>query len=380
MIRQETYNDEGIRTSKTVNGVTTTYYLNGSQIIGEETNGNITLYIYDAAGSPIGYQYHGANYAADAWDIYWYEKNLQGDIIAVYNQAGTMLVYYRYTAYGEFTAHSSITGVDPASIRNPFTYRGYYYDYDLGLYYLNSRYYDANTCRFINADAVMSSVNGSLKGFNLYGYCFNNPVNMSDSSGHWPQWINNAVNWVNNNIIQPVANFFSPSTNTISGEFQDEIFRGSGSLTGGYSEFNWRLDDKIKSSDSQDGWVGGFGKASVGNANGKIGIGNDNLSAFLKGVADGLVATAQAGLHYKDGFGVGAKAKASVLSGRVTTEFNIFGWQVELGVSGEVLSVGAEATIGIFPTNDGGKQFDTKHNVGVGWFGWGYVVRVKVPA
>ena len=69
-------------------GVTTTYYLNGSQIIGEETNGNITLYIYDAAGSPIGYQYHGANYAADAWDIYWYEKNLQGDIIAVYNQAG----------------------------------------------------------------------------------------------------------------------------------------------------------------------------------------------------------------------------------------------------------------------------------------------------
>ena len=70
-----TYNEDGIRTSKTVNGVTTTYYLNGSQIIGEETNGNITLYIYDAAGSPIGYQYHGANDAADAWDIYWYEKN-----------------------------------------------------------------------------------------------------------------------------------------------------------------------------------------------------------------------------------------------------------------------------------------------------------------
>ena len=49
-----TYNEDGIRTSKTVNGVTTTYYLNGSQIIGEETNGNITLYIYDAAGSPLG--------------------------------------------------------------------------------------------------------------------------------------------------------------------------------------------------------------------------------------------------------------------------------------------------------------------------------------
>ena len=167
-------------------GVTTTYYLNGSQIIGEETNGNITLYIYDAAGSPIGYQYHGANYAADAWDIYWYEKNLQGDIIAVYNQAGTMLVYYRYTAYGEFTAHSSITGVNPATFRNPFTYRGYYYDYDLGLYYLNSRYYDANTCRFINADGYVSTGSGLL-GYNMYAYCGNDPVNKADPTGQF--WI-----------------------------------------------------------------------------------------------------------------------------------------------------------------------------------------------
>ena len=78
-----TYNDEGIRTSKTVNGITTTYYLNDSQIVGEETNGNITLYLYDSAGQPIGMQYHGASYAADAWDTDWFEKNLQGDIVAV---------------------------------------------------------------------------------------------------------------------------------------------------------------------------------------------------------------------------------------------------------------------------------------------------------
>ena len=64
---------------------------------------------------------------------------------------------------------------------------------------------------------------------------------------------------------------------------------------------------------------------------------------------DGLVATVQAGLRHNDGFGIGAKAKASVLSGRATAEFNIFCWQVELGVSADVLSIGAEATIGIFP-------------------------------
>ena len=98
-----------------------------------------------------------------------------------------------------------------------------------------------------------------------------------------------------------------------------------------------------------------------------------------KGVGDGLVATAQAGLHYKDGFGIGAKAKASVLSCRATTEFNIFGWQVELGVSGELLSIGAEATIGIFPTESGGKEFRMKAGVAPGPYGWGYVVRIKSP-
>ena len=71
---------------------------------------------------------------------------------------------------------------------------------------------------------------------------------------------------------------------------------------------------------------------------------------------DGLVATVQAGLRHNDGFGIGAKAKAAVLSGRATAEFNIFGWQVELGVSADVLSIGAEATIGIFTTEDGGKH------------------------
>ena len=56
---------------------------------------------------------------------------------------------------------------------------------------------------------------------------------MLDSTGNWPQWTKNAANWVNNNIIQPVANFFSPSTNTISGQFQEGIFRGSGKDHGG---------------------------------------------------------------------------------------------------------------------------------------------------
>ena len=66
-----------------VSSLTQYVYLNGSQIVGEETSGNITLYLYDVSGSPVGMQYHGASYAADVWDTCWFEKNLQGDIVAV---------------------------------------------------------------------------------------------------------------------------------------------------------------------------------------------------------------------------------------------------------------------------------------------------------
>ncbi|MBQ8380720.1 MAG: hypothetical protein IJY18_02395 [Clostridia bacterium] len=68
----------------------------GSQIAGEETAGNVTIYIYDTNGSPIGMQYRGANYAENTWDVFWFEKNLQGDIVAVYSASETKLISYTY--------------------------------------------------------------------------------------------------------------------------------------------------------------------------------------------------------------------------------------------------------------------------------------------
>ena len=146
----------------------------------------MTVYVYDESGLPIGMQYHASTYAEDVWDIYWYEKNLQGDIVAIYAQDGTKVVSYKYDAWGTCTTSTYVSGT--AASNNPFKYRGYYYDKDLGLYYLNTRYYDSTVKRFINADSVMSGVNGSLKGHNLFAYCFNNPVNLTDSSGNWPAW------------------------------------------------------------------------------------------------------------------------------------------------------------------------------------------------
>ena len=71
---------------------------------------------------------------------------------------------------------------------NPLRYRGYIYDSETGFYYLQSRYYDPAVRRFINADGLIAGT-GTVLGYNMYSYCFNNPVNMSDSQGNWPEWV-----------------------------------------------------------------------------------------------------------------------------------------------------------------------------------------------
>ncbi len=80
------------------------------------------------------------SYAAGVFDCYFFEKNLQGDIIAVYDANGTKLVSYTYDAWGAVTTTYLNGGASTAAQYNPFRYRGYYYDEDTGWYYLQSRY------------------------------------------------------------------------------------------------------------------------------------------------------------------------------------------------------------------------------------------------
>ncbi|MBE6635509.1 MAG: RHS repeat-associated core domain-containing protein [Ruminococcaceae bacterium] len=130
-------------------------------------------------------QYHGSSYAEDVWDVFWYEKNLQGDIVAVYNDSGTKLVTYYYDAFGYCIAGYDNNGSSTRAYYNPFRYRGYYYDKDLDLYYLNARYYDGRTGRFISPDAPSYlGANGDLNSYNLYAYCSNNPVMYADPEGN----------------------------------------------------------------------------------------------------------------------------------------------------------------------------------------------------
>ena len=110
--------------------------------------------------------------------LYTYRKNLFGDIIAIY-QGNTKVADYYYDAYG----NCSVITNSLVGLMNPFRYRGYYFDEDMKLYYLQSRYYDPETGRFINADDVSYLDPETIHGLNLYAYCLNNPVMYVDPSG-----------------------------------------------------------------------------------------------------------------------------------------------------------------------------------------------------
>ena len=198
-----TYNIDGIRTSKTVGTETTEYFLEGNTIIAQKTGNNVLWFLYDADGQRIGFTYNDTPYL--------YVYNATGDVVGIVDDTLTMVVEYTYSPWGEIL---STTGdeADTIGVINPFRYRGYYYDEETGLYCLNSRYYDPETGRFINADTtdiLTASPTSSGYDKNLYAYCDNDPISRTDSSGEfWHIVIGAAVGAVINvgcTIISNIA-------------------------------------------------------------------------------------------------------------------------------------------------------------------------------
>ena len=173
-----TYDSEGIRTSKTVGSTTTKYLLNGTQILAQTTNGKTLSFFYDQQGNRVAM-------ADSSNKFYYYIYNLQGDVIALADAStGKLAVTYTYDAWGKLVKLEDSTANSVGTL-NPFRYRGYYYDTETSLYYLNSRYYDPDTGRFINADGQL---NEGVLGYNMFAYCENNPVNGSDPDGDMVWW------------------------------------------------------------------------------------------------------------------------------------------------------------------------------------------------
>ena len=171
-----TYDASGIRTSKTVNGVKTEYLTAGSRILAEKKNGTWQHYLYDGSGQLIAIRYKGADY--------YYVQDALRDIIGLVDSDGKTVVNYSYNSWGKLLG---ITGSMAESLGkdNPYRYKGYYYDEETGMYYLKSRYYNPEICRFISADDVeLTRVSPmALSDKNLYAYCDNNPIMRRDTSG-----------------------------------------------------------------------------------------------------------------------------------------------------------------------------------------------------
>ena len=170
------YNDSGKRIRKTVNGVTTDFYLDGSAILMQtSSDGSRIDFFYDDKGNVFAMKYQN--------EMYFYRKNLFGDILGILDSHGTELVKYEYNSWGKLlnlTDYSS----NGLGRKNPFRFKGYYYDEELGMYYLNSRYYDPEVGRFISPDTTdILEVQDDLYDKNLYAYCDNNSVMRIDSSG-----------------------------------------------------------------------------------------------------------------------------------------------------------------------------------------------------
>lgn len=173
------YNKEGIRISKTINNVTTEYFVDDEDIIYEKTNNDLLFYIRNDDGELEAIKYNN--------NLYYYIKNIQNDIIGLMDNNYNQIVKYEYDSWGNIISikdsiGNEITDNNHIAYINPYRYRSYYYDNETGLYYLNSRYYNPVWGRFINADGYISTGQG-IMGYNMYIYCGNNPINNSDGSG-----------------------------------------------------------------------------------------------------------------------------------------------------------------------------------------------------
>ena len=166
------YNADGLRVQKTVNGVVTKYTLHGKNVVHMTSGADELHFFYDAQNRPAVVLYNGTAYA--------YVKNLQGDVIALLDGTGNVVVSYVYDAWGAPIGKSGSMAETLGSVQ-PFRYRGYVFDEEMGLYDLWSRYYNPWWGRFVNADVLIGA--GKLLSHNLFAYCDNVPVSFSDKHG-----------------------------------------------------------------------------------------------------------------------------------------------------------------------------------------------------
>ena len=160
------------------NGKTHQYIYAGGKLLRETISEGSTTTTLDFAYDNVGMPYSLIYNNGTTTTTYYYITNLQGDVMYLVDASGNEAAAYDYDPYGKiiFSATGELAEI------NPLRYRGYYYDTETGFYYLQSRYYDPEICRFINADSYASTGQG-LFGYNMFSYCINDPIRNIDSAG-----------------------------------------------------------------------------------------------------------------------------------------------------------------------------------------------------
>lgn len=224
--------------------------LYGEQHISNSDEGSVRTtinYLLDENGTKYGFVRNGT-------EKYFYRFNLQGDVTGIYNSAGNLIVEYTYDAWGKPIA---LTGDAEIGNLNPIRYRGYYYDSETGLYYLESRYYDSEIGRFVSPDAVgvLASSPVSLTDKNLFAYCDNNPIMRMDQDGEfWHIVVGAAIGGVVGGISKIVTNVISQKEDIWDGVLVASL---TGAASGALAATGVGLVGQI---------VGGAAIALVGNA------------------------------------------------------------------------------------------------------------------
>ena len=188
------------------------YIYAGGKLLRETISDGTTTKTLDFSYDNVGMPYSLIYNSGTTTTTYYYITNLQGDVMYLVDANGVQVAAYDYDPYGKV-----ITATGAMAEVNPLRYRGYYYDTETGFYYLQSRYYDPEICRFINADSY-ASTGQSYLGYNMFAYCANNPIAYTDLEGEAPWSALPYWGYIHNLVVKDIVVKYSNSERTLSSE------------------------------------------------------------------------------------------------------------------------------------------------------------------